>query len=81
MLILQPYITLLIAFLLGAFMLSEIPLPGLKFKHFKWSGNQVIYILFVVGAIMVALYGIAAVPLILLLYLLSPLWSRAFKTA
>ncbi|MBX2974334.1 MAG: CDP-alcohol phosphatidyltransferase family protein [Flavobacteriales bacterium] len=67
--------------LLAVLMLSEIPLPSLKFKHFKWTGNEVIYLLLVIGAVLVVLYGILAVPLILVLYLLSPLWGRLFPKA
>jgi CDP-diacylglycerol--serine O-phosphatidyltransferase len=59
-------------------MLSELPLPSLKFKHFKWQGNQVIYMLGGSGVVLVALYGMLAVPLILVLYILSPLWGRVF---
>ncbi len=78
-LITQPSLTLLCAAILGAIMLSELPLPGLKFKHFKWKGNEVIFIMVVTGAILVVLYGILAVPLIMILYLLSPFWSKAFQ--
>lgn len=63
---------------LSALMLSSIPLPSLKFKHFRWRGNEVIYLLIGAGAVLVALYGVLAVPLILFLYLLSPLWGRIF---
>jgi CDP-diacylglycerol--serine O-phosphatidyltransferase len=64
--------------LLSALMVSELPLPSLKFKHFKWKGNEVIYLLMGIGAVLVVLYGVLAVPLILVLYLLSPLWGRLF---
>ena len=57
-------------------MLSELPLPSLKFKHFKWRGNEVVFLLIGIGLVLVLLYGVLAVPLILLLYLLSPLWGR-----
>ena len=77
----NPTMKLIVAVILGAFMLSEIPLPSLKFKHFKWNGNEVIFILFAIGLVLVLLYGILAVPLILLLYLLSPLWGKVFKNA
>jgi len=63
---------------LSLLMVSELPLSSLKFKHFKWKGNEVIYLLLGIGAVLVALYGILAVPLILVLYLLSPLWGRVF---
>lgn len=62
-------------------MLSELPLPGLKFKHFRWQGNQVIFVIAGLGAMLVVLYGILAVPLILVVYVLSPLWGRVFPAA
>ncbi|MBK9626235.1 MAG: CDP-alcohol phosphatidyltransferase family protein [Flavobacteriales bacterium] len=73
-----PWMLIVVAVLLGVLMLSSIPLPSLKFQHFKWQGNQVIYLLLGIGAVLVVLYGILAVPLILLLYLLSPLWGKLF---
>lgn len=66
------------ALAMGILMLSELPLPGLKFKHFKWRGNEVIYLLLGIGAVLVVLYGMLAVPLIMVLYILSPLWGRVF---
>lgn len=60
-------------------MLSELPLPSLKFKHFRWKGNEVIYCLLGFGLVLVLLYGILAVPLILVIYLLSPLWGKLFR--
>jgi CDP-diacylglycerol---serine O-phosphatidyltransferase len=72
-----PWMPLLVV-VLSALMLSELPLPGLKFKHFKWQGNQVIFLLLGIGAVLVVLYGILAVPLIMVLYILSPLWGRVF---
>ena len=59
-------------------MVSEIPLPSLKFKHGGWKGNEVIFILLGLGALLGILYGILAVPLLLILYLLSPLWGKLF---
>jgi CDP-diacylglycerol--serine O-phosphatidyltransferase len=82
MLISTPLLSLILAVVLGWLMLSEVPLPSLKFKHMKWRGNEVIYLLGGTGVVLVLLYGILAVPLILLLYLLSPLWGKLFpKTA
>ena len=68
-----------VAVLLGICMLSEFPLPSLKFKHFNWQGNEIIYLLGGIGAVLLALYGILAVPMLLFLYLLSPLWGRLFQ--
>jgi CDP-diacylglycerol--serine O-phosphatidyltransferase len=74
-----PLAVLVLALVLSALMLSELPLPSLKFKHFRWSGNQVIYLLGGIGVVLVVLYGILAVPLIMLLYILSPVWGRLFQ--
>jgi CDP-diacylglycerol--serine O-phosphatidyltransferase len=74
----SPPATLSLALVFSFLMLSSIPLPSLKFKHFKWKGNEVIYLLLGIGAVLVLLYGILAVPLILIVYLLSPLWGRIF---
>ena len=74
----QPSLLLIVCLAMGALMLSSIPLPSLKFTHKGWKGNEVIYLLLGMGALLVALYGMLAVPLILVLYVLSPLWGRAF---
>lgn len=74
----SPVALLLLAVVLSTLMLSELPLPSLKFKHFGWTGNEVIHLLLGIGLVLVVLYGVLAVPLILVLYLLSPLWGRLF---
>ncbi|MBL7951963.1 MAG: CDP-alcohol phosphatidyltransferase family protein [Flavobacteriales bacterium] len=81
LLISLPYALLGLSLVLGALMLSELPLPSLKFKHFKWKGNEVMFLLLGIGLVLVVLYGVLAVPLILVLYLLSPLWGRVFAKA
>ena len=74
----EPVVIFFLALTLSLLMLSELPLPSLKFKHFRWKGNEVIYLLLGIGAVLVVLYGMLAVPLILVVYLLSPLWGRMF---
>ena len=74
----NPIVVIAAALVLTVLMLSELPLPSLKFKHKGWKGNEVIFILIGMGAILVLLYGILAVPLILIIYLLSPLWGNLF---
>ena len=61
---------------LSGLMLSSLPLPSLKFKHYRWRGNEVIYCLLLAACCLLLLYGVLAVPLILIIYLLSPLWGR-----
>ncbi len=77
----RPTTALATASVLAVLMLSELPLPGLKFKHKGWKGNEVIFLLIGIGAVLALLYGILAVPLILIIYLLSPLWGKLFPKA
>lgn len=74
----NPWILGSMALILSFLMLSELPLPSLKFKHKGWKGNEVIFLLMGMGAVLVLLYGVLAVPLILIIYLLSPLWGKLF---
>lgn len=74
----NPGVMISVSLLLGILMLSEIPLPSLKFKHKGWKGNEVVFLLIGMGAVLALLYGILAVPLILIIYLLSPLWGKLF---
>ena len=74
----SPLVLMGLAIALAALMLSELPLPSPKFKHKGWKGNEVIFLLIGIGAVLVLLYGILAVPLILIIYLLSPLWGKLF---
>ena len=74
----RPTTALATATILAVLMLSELPLPSLKFKHKGWKGNEVIFLLLGIGAVLALLYGILAVPLILIIYLLSPLWGKLF---
>ena len=67
-----------LSFALFVLMLSSLSLPGLKLRSTAWKGNEVIYSLLAIGACLVSLYGILAVPPILLLYLLTPLWGMLF---
>jgi len=74
----DPRITLAIALVLGLLMVSEVPLPSLKFKHGGWKGNETVFLLIGLGTVLALLFGILAVPLLLISYLLSPLWGKLF---
>lgn len=66
------------ALVLGLLMLSELPLPSLKFKHKGWKGNETIFLLIGLAGVLGLLFGLLAVPLLLILYVLSPYWGRLF---
>ena len=56
--------------LFGFLMISKIPLLALKFKSFGWRENKWKYLLIIFGLALLALFQLAAIPIILLLYLI-----------
>jgi CDP-diacylglycerol---serine O-phosphatidyltransferase len=61
--------TIIFSFLLVA----ELPLFALKFKSYNWKGNEVKYIFLMISIGMLILLGFAAIPLIIILYLILSL--------
>jgi CDP-diacylglycerol---serine O-phosphatidyltransferase len=68
--ILNPYFLVGIAVAFSLLMVSPLPMFALKFKSFRWKSNQVQYIFVVVSLSIVVFLGFAAVPIIVLFYLL-----------
>ena len=79
LLLIMPTALVITSLTMAVLMLSELPLPSLKFKNFRWAGNEIIFVLLAIGSVLIVLYGMLAVPMILLLYLLSPLWGKLFS--
>ncbi|WP_336234587.1 CDP-diacylglycerol--serine O-phosphatidyltransferase [Flammeovirga sp. MY04] len=66
-------LTLLLSYLMNA----EIPLVSLKFKNFGWTGNEARYILIISSMILLAIFRVAALPLVVLIQILV---SVVFRT-
>jgi CDP-diacylglycerol--serine O-phosphatidyltransferase len=67
--------------LFSILMVAEIPLFALKFKHFKWKGNEIRFIFLTISVGMLAILFFWAVPLIIILYvILSLINNRILKT-
>lgn len=67
------WILLLITVVFSILLVSPIPMFSLKFKHFKWKGNEAKYILLIIAVILLSLFKLGAFPLIILIYLLISL--------
>jgi CDP-diacylglycerol--serine O-phosphatidyltransferase len=66
--------------LISLLMVAEVPLFSLKFKHFKWNGNQLRYIFILSSAILLIIFTVWAIPLIFLLQIcLSLFENKMFK--
>jgi len=64
------YILIGITILFSILLVSEIPLFALKFKHFKWKGNEIRFIFLGGCALLLALLQLAGIPLCIVLYIL-----------
>ncbi|WP_037575050.1 CDP-diacylglycerol--serine O-phosphatidyltransferase [Sporocytophaga myxococcoides] len=68
--ILNPYFIISLSIIMSLLLISEIPLFALKFKTFKWKDNQIIYIFLLISLILLLLIKVAAIPLIVILYVI-----------
>ncbi|MBS1634777.1 MAG: CDP-alcohol phosphatidyltransferase family protein [Bacteroidetes bacterium] len=59
-------ITIIFAFLL----VSELPLIALKFKHFKWKGNEIRFIFLILCILLLSTLQLVGIPLCIVLYIL-----------
>lgn len=74
------YTLALISALFSVLMVIELPLLALKFKNFRWQGNQFRYILLAGSLISILLFLVWAIPIIVILYLiLSIIENFQFK--
>lgn len=60
-------------------LVSELPLIALKFKHFGIAGNQYRYILLAISLVLLVILKIAALPLIIVLYILLSIVDNIFS--
>ncbi|MGQ7870883.1 CDP-alcohol phosphatidyltransferase family protein [Sunxiuqinia sp. sy24] len=62
--------------ILSALMLSEIPMFSLKFKHLKWTGNEVRFVFIALCLVLAVLLHFYALPLIIAGYILISLLQK-----
>lgn len=64
---------LILTGLLSYLLIAELPLFSLKFKKFDFKSNAYQYILILCAAILIAIFNLAAIPIIIILYVLLSL--------
>jgi CDP-diacylglycerol--serine O-phosphatidyltransferase len=65
----NPYFVSTVCLVFPVFLLAEIPLMAMKFKHFRWTGNQFRYIMLISSVISIPIFIVWSIPIIVLLYL------------
>lgn len=79
--ILTPWVFVLITVVMSLLLIAELPLFSLKFKHFKWKGNEVKYVFLGSCLILIPILIAWAIPIIIILYLiLSVVENKRKKT-
>ena len=66
----QPVVLIPIIVIMSVLLVSELPLFALKFKHFKWKGNEIRYVFLISCGILISTLLIWSIPIIVLLYLI-----------
>lgn len=64
---------IILAFIFSILMVAPIPLIALKFKHYKWKGNEMKYILILLSIVSIIVLKVWSVPVIVGLYILLSL--------
>ncbi len=65
--------------IMSILMVVELPLFALKFKHFKWGGNEVRYLFLTISLVLFATLLFWSVPLIIILYIILSIINNALK--
>ncbi len=71
--ILNPWFLASSAIIMSILMVVELPLFALKFKHFKFKGNEIRYIFLTISILLLATLFFWAIPLIIILYVILSL--------
>jgi len=73
--ILNPFTLCLFSLILSLLLVSEIHLFALKFKNFKWKGNEIRFVFLGLCLTLISTLHFIAIPLIIILYILISIVS------
>ncbi|SFG51759.1 CDP-diacylglycerol--serine O-phosphatidyltransferase [Pontibacter chinhatensis] len=79
--ILNPVVLVTLTVILSYLLVAELPLFALKFKNFTWQDNAIRFVFLGLSVLLVVLLQYAAIPFIILLYVLLSVIKRASPTA
>lgn len=71
------YFLIAITLLLSYLLIAELPLMSLKFSSFNWSENKWRFLLLGISFILIILFSFAAIPFIMLLYILISVFQKS----
>lgn len=77
--LMQPLLLLALTILMSLLLVSEIRLLALKFKHFRFRGNEFRYILVAASAVLLVFFKMFAPPVIIVFYILLSIVDNIFS--
>ncbi|MBO7506683.1 MAG: CDP-diacylglycerol--serine O-phosphatidyltransferase, partial [Paludibacteraceae bacterium] len=66
-------------FLFSYLLVCELPMFSLKFKNLKWEDNRIRFILIISSVVLAAVFQMAAIPLIIILFILMSIYTAFVK--
>jgi CDP-diacylglycerol--serine O-phosphatidyltransferase len=77
--IFNSYFLVAVIIIMSLLLVAEIPLFSLKFKHFKWKGNEIRYIFLISCSILIASLLVWSIPIIVFLQLILSIIDTKLK--
>ncbi len=77
--IMQVWVLIPIIIIMSILLVSEIPLFSLKFKHFKWKGNEIRFLFLITCSLLIPLTRFWSMGIIVLLYLILSVIENLLK--
>lgn len=74
----NPVVMLVLTLIFSILMVVELPLFALKFKHFKWKGNEIRFLFLTCCVVLLATLFFWAIPLIVILYVILSIINNQF---
>jgi CDP-diacylglycerol---serine O-phosphatidyltransferase len=74
----SPISLIILSLTLSVLMVTRIPLLSLKFKSLRFKGNEGRYIMILICAVLISIFGVVTIPLIIPVYIIVSLISLVF---
>lgn len=72
------YFLSVLSVVMSFLLVAELPLFALKFKHFKWQGNEIRFVFLGLSLVMLITLQFVGIPLIIIMYILLSVINNVF---
>ena len=72
----NPWFVVIMAWLLGILLVTELPLFSLKFKSLRWKENVIPFTFLILSTLLILLFSVISIPFIVFLYVLLSIISN-----